>query len=68
MAEDKKSPWHSYTIERAAEALQTTVGKGLTPEAATSRLSQYGPNELAERPRPGFWQLLLGNSFQFETR
>ena len=34
--------------------LTTHLEKGLTPEEAQERLNKYGPNELQERPRPGF--------------
>ena len=65
MAEEKTVQWHSYSIQEAADALQTPLEKGLAPDAAAARLAQYGPNELAERPRPGFWQLLLGQFNNF---
>ena len=34
--------------------LSTHLEKGLTPEEAQERLKKYGPNELQEKPRPGF--------------
>jgi len=62
---EKKILWHSRTVQEAAEALGTELKTGLTVAQAKDRLDQYGSNELAERPRPGFWQLLLAqfNSF-----
>ena len=33
--------------------------KGLSQEEAQERLKKFGPNELQEKPRPGFLQLLL---------
>ena len=57
--ETETSPWHSRTIQEVAEALGTDPAAGLTAAEAEARLAKYGPNELAERPRPGFWQLLL---------
>ncbi len=57
--------WHSHTIDQAVGALETDLSAGLTPDQAQARLSRYGPNELAERPRPGFWQLLLAQFNNF---
>ena len=57
--------WHTRTVEAAVEALGTNAAVGLATAEAKTRLSQYGPNELAERPRPGFWQLLAGQFKNF---
>jgi len=35
------------------------MGLGLSAAEAQRRLAENGPNELTERPRPGFWKLLL---------
>ena len=51
--------WHDRTVEAVVETLGTDVAAGLTVAEAKTRLAQHGPNELAEHPRPGFWQLLL---------
>ena len=59
------SPWHSLPIEQVTQALGVTVATGLANEEAARRLETYGPNELAERPRPGFWQLLLAQFNNF---
>ena len=53
------TPWHSRSIEDVAGALETNTDQGLTPQEAQRRLERYGLNELAEAPRPGFWQVLL---------
>jgi Ca2+-transporting ATPase len=58
-------PWHSRTIQEAAEALGIDPATGLAPTEASAHLAKYGPNELTERPRPGFWQLLLGQFNNF---
>ncbi len=63
--ETETIPWHSRTIQEAAGALGTDTATGLRSAEAEARLAQYGPNELAERPRPGFWQLLLGQFNNF---
>jgi len=58
-------PWHSRTVQKVVAALETDQANGLTQAEAKARLTKYGPNELAERPRPGFWQLLLGQFNNF---
>jgi Ca2+-transporting ATPase len=47
------------------ESLGTNSVIGLTKAEAEARLARYGPNELAERPRPGFLKLLLGQFDNF---
>jgi len=51
--------WHARPVEDAVRALNTDPQYGLTTEEARRRFSRFGPNELAERPRPGFWRMLL---------
>ncbi len=43
----------------ACRLLQTSPEDGLSSVEAERRLSQRGPNELQEAPRPGMWQLIL---------
>jgi Ca2+-transporting ATPase len=57
--EQEASVWHSRSIEDVAETLGTDLEAGLSSDEAKARLERYGLNELAETPRPGFWQLLL---------
>jgi Ca2+-transporting ATPase len=57
--EREASLWHSRPIDDVAETLQTDLEAGLKSDEAKARLERYGLNELAETPRPGFWQLLL---------
>ena len=56
---DSKVLWHSHSFQETAESLETDLEAGLASAEAQARLSQHGYNELAEQPRPGFWQLLL---------
>jgi len=56
--EREATAWHSRPIDGVAETLETNLDEGLTPEEAQARLERHGLNELAEQPRPGFWQLL----------
>ncbi len=62
---EKRAEWHARSVEEALAGLEVDPQKGLTTEEARRRLARVGPNELAERPRPGFWRMLLDqfNSF-----
>ena len=57
--------WHTKSVEEAAEALGTDLKRGLTAQEAQARQEKYGANELQERPRPGFWKMLLDQFNQF---
>ncbi len=57
--ERKATRWHSQAVDDVAQALKTNLDAGLSSEEAQARLQRQGPNELAEAPRPGFWQLLF---------
>lgn len=57
--------WYTKSIEETAEALGTDLKRGLTAQEAQARLEKFGPNELKERPRPGFWRMLLDQLNQF---
>jgi Ca2+-transporting ATPase len=50
---------HAWPIEQTAKELGTDLTNGLTSAEARARLEKYGPNELKEKPRPGFLSLLL---------
>jgi len=54
--QDKVS--HSKPIEEVVRGLQSDRERGLTQPQAQERLEKFGPNELTERPRPGFLSLL----------
>jgi Ca2+-transporting ATPase len=49
---------HAKPIGEVAAALQAQLEHGLSAAQARERLQQYGPNELTEKPRPGFLALL----------
>ena len=57
--------WHTLGADAVASALATHPQHGLTSSEAARRLQQYGPNELREKPRPGFWQLVLAQLNNF---
>jgi P-type Ca2+ transporter type 2C len=50
---------HARPVSQALEDLGSHLHDGLTTEEARARLERYGPNELQEKPRPGFLKLLL---------
>ncbi|MFP3897084.1 MAG: cation-translocating P-type ATPase [Anaerolineales bacterium] len=57
--------WHTKSPEQVAEDLDTSLTKGLSEEEAQRRLEQHGPNQLKERPRPGFLTRLWGQLNDF---
>ncbi len=57
--------WYTLSSQAAAEELQTSLDSGLSSQEAAQRLAQLGYNELKERPRPGFWSMLLAQFNNF---
>jgi len=53
----KPEPWHALTAEEVLEHLKVREN-GLSEPEAAERMTQYGPNQLTEAPRPGFLRLL----------
>ncbi|NIN11512.1 MAG: hypothetical protein GTN62_08415, partial [Gemmatimonadales bacterium] len=51
--------WHARELSAIYEELQTSPKAGLSSEEVARRLSECGPNELEEAPRPGFWRMVL---------
>ena len=49
---------HARPIAEVAATFQAQIEHGLTQEEAAARLRKLGPNELTEKPRPGFLALL----------
>ena len=62
---DVSITWHSLNPEEVLQRLETTVQNGLSSETAAQRLEQYGPNQLTEKPRPTFLQLVIGQLNNF---
>ncbi|HEX2988065.1 MAG TPA: cation-transporting P-type ATPase [Chloroflexota bacterium] len=56
---------HGCELAQVLKELGTDANTGLTSEEARRRLERYGPNELKEKPRPGFLQLLWGQVNNF---
>ncbi len=57
--------WHTMTTAEAAAALECDLQKGLANKQVHERQEKFGPNELREAPRRGFWQMLLDQFNQF---
>jgi Ca2+-transporting ATPase len=56
---------HARGIEHITSEFETHLEKGLTQAEVQDRLKKHGPNELTEKPRPGFFQLLLSQFNNF---
>ncbi|MHB8091033.1 MAG: cation-translocating P-type ATPase [Syntrophales bacterium] len=56
---------YEKSIDEVVRGLHTDLAKGLNEVEAQVRLRKYGPNELRERPRPGFFTLLLNQFNNF---
>jgi Ca2+-transporting ATPase len=56
---------HTNTVADLTSQLDTHIHNGLTADQVRDRLATIGPNELNERPRPGFLQLLLAQFNNF---
>ncbi|HOG18108.1 MAG TPA: cation-translocating P-type ATPase [Syntrophales bacterium] len=56
---------HGKPIDDLVCEFQTHLEAGLSSKEAQERLKKYGPNELSERPRPGFFALLLSQFNNF---
>jgi P-type Ca2+ transporter type 2C len=56
---DLSISWHALSPDEILEKLNTGLLDGLTSAEAARRLEQYGPNQLDEKPRPGFFRLVL---------
>jgi len=53
----KSEEWYALSPETVLRHLKVQEN-GLTAEQAARRLTIYGPNQLTEAPRPGFWTKL----------
>src|SRR5450759_1203760 len=51
--------WHSISTGETGERLNSNYELGLDDAEARARLATFGPNELQEAARPGFWSRLL---------
>lgn len=56
---DVSLTWYSLSADEVLQQLQSPVDVGLTGTEAARRLEKYGPNQLAEKPRPSFLSLIV---------
>src|SRR3989304_7536412 len=56
---------HAREIGHVTSQFETHLEKGLTQAEVQARLKKHGPNELMEKPRPGFFQMLLSQFNNF---
>ncbi len=56
--------WHSLDMKNVFGKLGT-LAQGLSDQEVTRRQQKYGPNELKEKPRPTFLQLVLAQLNNF---
>lgn len=54
---DNIEDWHAIEPEEALKTLRVEED-GLSSEEAAKRLEHFGPNQLVEAARPGFWHML----------
>jgi Ca2+-transporting ATPase len=50
---------HAKAVADLTRELQTHLENGLSSEQARRRLQEHGPNELKEKPRPGFLSMVI---------
>jgi len=60
----EQQEWHALKAEEVLHHLEVHEA-GLSSAEAEKRLSQYGPNQLREAPRPGFLAMLWGQLNNF---
>ena len=60
-----KSTWYDKNIDQVFEYFKTNPESGLTAEEVKKRREMYGANKLKEKPRPGFFDLLLAQLNNF---
>jgi Ca2+-transporting ATPase len=61
----ERDTWHNLSASEAVATLDSDLEHGLTEEQVDQRQARFGPNELQERPRRSFWQMLLDQFNQF---
>jgi len=51
--------WHELSVGEVAELLETDLASGLSAVEVESRLKQYGPNKVTEKPGTPAWKRFL---------
>jgi len=60
----QETAWHSFKLAEVFEKLGANE-EGLTNDAVIERQNRYGTNELKEKPRPTFFQLVIAQLNNF---
>ncbi len=63
--EEIQTAWHAFSAETVMARLQSSSEAGLSSDEVTRRTQVYGPNELKEKPRPTFFQLVIAQLNNF---
>ena len=64
-AEDLSVTWHALSAEEVLNKLETTPAQGLSTDEVEKRQQIHGLNQLREKPRPSFFQLVLAQLKSF---
>lgn len=56
---EPETPYHTFTVDRVAEDLKTSILEGLSSEEAAIRLKTHGPNELEGNGGVRWYRVLL---------
>ncbi|KAI7817134.1 Na+/K+ P-type ATPase [Gamsiella multidivaricata] len=56
---EPETPYHSYSVDRVVEQLNTSILEGLSSEEAANRLKSHGPNELEGKGGVKWYKVLL---------
>jgi len=56
---EPREPWFAQDADRVVAAMETDAERGLSRSEAASRLSRYGPNQIAAEKPPSLWAIAL---------
>src|SRR6476646_4206605 len=56
---EPQEPWFAQDADRVVAAMETDAERGLSRSEAASRLSRYGPNQIAAEKPPSLWAVAL---------
>ncbi|MBI9043763.1 MAG: cation-translocating P-type ATPase [Anaerolineaceae bacterium] len=65
LEKDLTITWHALESDEVLKKLDSTMQEGLSSEEATRRLEVFGENQLDEKPRPSFFQMVIGQINNF---
>ncbi len=62
---DYSVSWHALSTEETLNSLETQLDQGLSAKEAANRLQKYGPNQLEEKARTTFLQMVISQLNNF---